>query len=57
LREAGEEQVMEAKEKLLFLWLFVVIVISFVITHFSHYLLFALENSLASVLAGPIGWS
>ena len=48
---------MEAKEKLLFLWLFVVVIITFVITHFSQYLLFALENCLALSLVGPIHWS
>ena len=48
---------MEAKEKLLFLWLFVVVIITFVISHFSYHLLFALQNCLASALAVPIRWS
>jgi hypothetical protein len=48
---------MKAKEKLLFLWLFVVVIIAFVVTHFSHHLLFLLENCLACALAGPLRWS
>ena len=48
---------MGAKEKLLFLWLFVVVIVTFLMTHFSHYVLLAFENCLAFALAGPIHWS
>ena len=48
---------MKAKEKLLFLWLFVVVIIAFVVTHFSRHLMFVLENCLAFALAAPMRWS
>ena len=48
---------MRTNKKLLFLWLFVVVIVAFVLTHFSHHLLFLLENCLAFALAGPIRWS
>jgi len=48
---------MKAKQKLLILWLFVAVIITLVVTHFSHHLLFVLENCLAFALAGAMRWS
>jgi hypothetical protein len=48
---------MGAKEKLLVLWLFVVVIVAILMTHFFHHVLLAFENCFAFVLAGLIHWS
>jgi len=41
---------MTMKEKLLVLWIFVMVIVAFVITHFAGHLAFVLENCFALVL-------
>ena len=41
---------MTIKEKLLFLWVFVVVIVAFVLTHVAGHLAFVLENCLALIL-------
>jgi hypothetical protein len=41
---------MTMKEKLLVLWVFVMVIVAFVITHVAGHLAFVLENCLALVL-------
>ena len=41
---------MNVKAKLLVLWVVVVVLITFLLTQFSHHLLFVLENCLAFAL-------
>jgi hypothetical protein len=41
---------MTMKEKLLVLWLFVMVVVAFVVTHVAGRLVFVIENYLAIVL-------
>ena len=42
---------MTMKEKLLMLWLFVVVIVTFVVTHMAGHLAFAIENYFAVVLS------
>ena len=48
---------MNVKAKLLVLWVFVVVLITFLVTQFSHHLLFVLENCLAFALPSLSRWS
>jgi len=41
---------MTMEEKLLVLWIFVMVIVAFVITHFAGHLAFVLENCFALVL-------
>jgi hypothetical protein len=41
---------MTMKEKLLVLWLFVMVVVAFVVTHVAGHLVFVIENCFAIVL-------
>jgi hypothetical protein len=45
-----EGMVMTMKRKFLMLWLFVMVIVGVVVTHFGGHLLFVLEHCLASVL-------
>jgi putative flippase GtrA len=47
----SEGRVMTIKEKLLVLWLFVMVIVAFVVTHIAGHLAFVIENCLAIVLA------
>ena len=40
---------MTMKEKLLLLWVFVIVIVAFVLTHFAGHLAFVLENCFALV--------
>ena len=44
---------MSAKEKLLLLWVFVVVVAGFAMTHFGSYLAFFIEHCFALILPTP----
>ena len=41
---------MTRKEKLLVLWVFVMVIVAFMATHIAGHLAFVLENCLASIL-------
>jgi hypothetical protein len=45
-----EGMVMTMKTQFLMLWLFVMVIVGVVVTHFGGHLLFVLEHCLASVL-------
>ena len=47
---------MNAKGKLFVLWIFVAVIVAFVIAHFSHGLVFVLENLMACALPGQGRW-
>ena len=42
---------MTMKEKLLFLWVFVAVIVAFVLTHVAGHLAFVLQNCFALVLS------
>jgi len=46
----GGGRVMTMKEKLLFLWVFVAVIVAFVLTHVAGHLAFVLENCFALLL-------